>query len=299
VDFSPSPEQADLVAAVEQLLDRHAGPERARWVRDAGGFDDVLMSALLDGGFLDLDAEGAGPLEAVLVTEAVARAAGCVPAGARALVAPVAFAGPRPRTIAVVPDDSSGLVRYALAADSLLVRGVPLGPADVEIEPVPSMFGYPLASVRAEPRGMSPVAGSWLSWWQIAIAAETVGTMESALRLTVEHLRARRQFGRPLGSLQALQHRLAELYVGVEGARWLTRHAAATGAAPSDAAAAAAHAALVAGEIVRETHQMSGAMGLSEEYDLYIWTMRLPALRVELGSAHAYERNAARARWLP
>ncbi len=59
--------------------------------------------------------------------------------------------------------------------------------------------------------------------------------MSAALRLTVDHTRERKQFGRPIGSFQAVQHRLAELAVLVEGARWLALEAAFLGA-PDDAA---------------------------------------------------------------
>ena len=121
--------------------------------------------------------------------------------------------------------------------------------------------------------------------------------MEAALDLTIRHVTERHQFGRPLGANQALQHRLAELHVGVEGARWLARHAAATGARPEDAAIAAAHASAVAEALTRETHQLTGAMGLTEEYDLFLWTMRLPALRLELGGVGGHRRAVTHARW--
>jgi hypothetical protein len=135
-------------------------------------------------------------------------------------------------------------------------------------------------------------------WWRVALAAEMVGTMEAALSLTVAHLAERRQFGQPIGAFQAIQHRLAELHIGVEGARWMTRFAAARDGHPDAAAAAAASASMVADTIVRDTHQLSGAMGLTEEYDLYLWTMRLPALSLELGGAGGHEAALARARWI-
>lgn len=299
MDFGLTAEQSDLVGAVETLLARHAGPDRAREVAANGGFDAVLMEALRDGGYLDLDAEGAGPLEAVLVTELVARAAGCVPIGVRTLVAPAVLDGDRPMTVAVVGAGDGALARYAQFADVLLVDGAAVMATEAKITPAPSMFGYPLAAVTANGAAGSVVdAEAVWRWSQVAVAAELVGTMEAALDLTADHLRERHQFGRPLGAFQALQHRLAELHIGIEGARWLTRFAAAHGAQPQDAAVAAAYASMVAEAITREAHQMSGAMGLTMEYDLYLWTMRLPTLRMELGDAHAHHVALARARWL-
>ena len=64
--------------------------------------DDALMQALVDAGFCDLEENGAGPLEAVLVTEAVAAAAGRVLIGPRALVAPALLERPLPPVICLL-----------------------------------------------------------------------------------------------------------------------------------------------------------------------------------------------------
>jgi alkylation response protein AidB-like acyl-CoA dehydrogenase len=300
MDFTLSAEQQDLVDSVETLLARHAGPGRAREVRAAGGFDRELMDALSEGGFLDLAAEGAGPLEAVLVVEAVARFGGCVPAAASALVLPAIGEGQPPGVVALVPAPSATgvrLTRYAEVADLFVVDDLLVAAADVEVTPVNSIFGFPFGSVSVRGTGTPVDSHVVHRWWQTALAAELVGTMDRALRMTVEHLRERKQFGRPLGSFQALQHRLAELHVGIEGARWLTRQAAAHDAPAQDVAAAAGYASTVAEQVVRETHQLSGAMGLTEEYDLYLWTTRLPALSLELGGAGAHHAGLALARW--
>ncbi|UGS34828.1 acyl-CoA dehydrogenase family protein [Capillimicrobium parvum] len=299
MDFALTDEQAGLVAAVETLLERHAGPARARAVLADGGFDAELMAALAGGGFLDPAAAGAGPLEAVLVTEAVARHAGCVPAAARALVAPAVLGPDLPDVVALVPPGPRALSRFAAYADVLLLAAAAVPAADARITPIASMFGYPLAAVDTAAEVGQPVDAEALDrWWRVALAAEMVGTMEAALALTVDHLAQRRQFGQPIGAFQAIQHRLAELHIGVESARWMTRFAAARGAYPEAAAAAAASASMVADAIVRDTHQLSGAMGLTEEYDLYLWTMRLPALSLELGGAGGHETALARARWI-
>jgi alkylation response protein AidB-like acyl-CoA dehydrogenase len=96
---------------------------------------------------------------------------------------------------------------------------------------------------------------------------------------------------------QAVQHRLALATVMVEGARWLTAEAAARGAPDESAALAAAHAADAAQLVFRETHQLSGAMGYTREHPLHVFSMRLAALRQELGGMAAQRREVARARW--
>ena len=68
--------------------------------------------------------------------------------------------------------------------------------------------------------------------------------------------------------------------------------------APAErAAAAAAYAAEAAGSACLELHQMSGAIVFTREYDLHIWTLRLQALRLELGGARSHSLDLARARW--
>jgi alkylation response protein AidB-like acyl-CoA dehydrogenase len=142
-------------------------------------------------------------------------------------------------------------------------------------------------------------AESLRAWWQISLAAELVGYMDGALRLTTDYVSNRRQFGAPLGSLQAVQHRLAELFFRVEGARWLARRAAGNGALPADAAAAAVSACATAKRLVLDTHQLTGAMGLTREYDLFLWTLRAVALQQEAGGLSSHAAGLARTRWAP
>ena len=135
--------------------------------------------------------------------------------------------------------------------------------------------------------------------WRVALAVETAGSMAGALDATLEYLKQRRQFGRAIASFQAVQHRLAACAVWVEGARWLAFEAAAKGAPAEAAAIAAAHAAFAAKRVFAETHQLSGAIGYTREHPLHVFSMRLQALRLELGGAPEHARAAARARWAP
>ncbi|MEN8161123.1 MAG: acyl-CoA dehydrogenase family protein, partial [Myxococcota bacterium] len=236
----------------------------------------------------------------------VAHAAGGVAFAASGLVAPLvarkALAGP----VALVEAADDGPVRFAPAARTLLVldgdvaRCARLEVGDVE--PVRSNFGYPVGRIRPGARqgGDSLGAGSGprlLAWWRVALAAEALGAMDAALRFTVGYLREREQFGRPIGSFQGVQHRLAECAVAVEGSRWLVYEAAAHGAPAEAAACAASYALAAAGRVHRETHQLSGAIGYTTEHDLHVWSMRLQALRLELGGPGAQLRALARERW--
>ncbi|HEY6131193.1 MAG TPA: hypothetical protein VIV27_04205, partial [Halioglobus sp.] len=78
---------------------------------------------------------------------------------------------------------------------------------------------------------------------------------------------------------------------------WLAREAAWHGAQPEGVAAAAAFALQAADQIFTETHQMSGAIGFTCEFDLHVWSMRLLALRQELDGVGGARRALVAARW--
>ena len=104
--------------------------------------------------------------------------------------------------------------------------------------------------------------------WSLArLAAEAVGAMGAALKVTTDYQKQRRQFGRTIGSFQAVQHRMAECAVLIEGSRWLTYEAAWQGAPAEAAAVVAAQTLAAAGQVFIETHQLSGAIGFTHEHE--------------------------------
>jgi alkylation response protein AidB-like acyl-CoA dehydrogenase len=123
----------------------------------------------------------------------------------------------------------------------------------------------------------------------IALSAEQAGAAQRALELTVAYTKVRVQFGRPIGSFQALQHRMADLHVMVESARSLC-YAAAFSAAEVDgdaaasagdparlsllAAAAKAHCSHALTRAAAEMIQMHGAIGITWEHDAHRYFKR-------------------------
>ncbi|MEX0316462.1 MAG: acyl-CoA dehydrogenase family protein [Ruegeria sp.] len=105
----------------------------------------------------------------------------------------------------------------------------------------------------------------------VALAAETVGAMESAVELTREYLMTRKQFGRPIGTFQALQHRFADLLIELEQARSAVINAAGhLEARDRDRQIAAARNLIArAGRLVaEEAIQMHGGIAMTQEYEL-------------------------------
>ncbi|MGW1281436.1 acyl-CoA dehydrogenase family protein [Streptomyces tsukubensis] len=124
----------------------------------------------------------------------------------------------------------------------------------------------------------------------VFIAAEAVGAAESALRRTVEHVRQREQFGRPIGSFQAVKHRLADLYVRVRAARsaasWAARH-------PDDAGLALAQALEALRTVAAETVQLHGGTGFTWEHDAHLFFKRAAADELLFGPVHRLRARAA------
>jgi alkylation response protein AidB-like acyl-CoA dehydrogenase len=307
MDFEPSDDQRAILEAVDQLLAQHAGAARAVELARKDEYDFALERALEEAGFAEVAlGEETGALEAALVVEAVARAAGACAAGAQIVVAPLVSGRALPGPIAIADAAVPGPVRFAAQARSALVldgdaaRVVGLSPGAATS--VRSSFGFPFGrfAAGALEGGDSLGAGSGerlRSWWRVALALEAAGAMGAALALTVDYAKKRRQFGRAIGSFQAVQHRLAECKVLVEGARWLALEAAWRGAPAEAAATALGYATTAAERVFADTHQLSGAMGYTRAHELHVFSMRLPALRLELGGAGAQRRAIARARW--
>jgi alkylation response protein AidB-like acyl-CoA dehydrogenase len=119
----------------------------------------------------------------------------------------------------------------------------------------------------------------------------------AAVEFASRHVRDRVQFGRPIGSFQAVQHRLARSYSMAFATRWLARRAAPCAHDEYRSASAATFACLTARETYDNTHQVVGGIGVTSEYGMTEWTMRLLALHTELGgrAAHARRVTASRA----
>lgn len=133
-------------------------------------------------------------------------------------------------------------------------------------------------------------------------AAEMLGVMQGALDLTLDYLRTREQFGRKIGSFQALQHRVVDLFVQQELTRAVLRDAMrllTSDASHNDKAALIqrlkARASTAAIQITREAVQMHGAFGFTDDCDVGLYLKRAMVLSAWLGNAQDHRRARATA----
>jgi alkylation response protein AidB-like acyl-CoA dehydrogenase len=135
-----------------------------------------------------------------------------------------------------------------------------------------------------------------LSRIQVLLAAEACGVGRGAIRLASDYARTREQFGKPIGSYQAIGHRLAQATADIEAAWSLTLHAAwALGDAPELAVrsahmakAAAGDAAIFACEACVQTH---GGMGITREADPHLYLKRAFSIDASWGRAAELNRR--------
>ncbi|MFD5935888.1 acyl-CoA dehydrogenase family protein [Streptomyces sp. NPDC060333] len=273
MDFQPTEEQRDLRAGVRNLLAGRYGREALRASVESGVcVDRDLWRELGEAGFFALrlpEAEGGvglGLPEAVLVFEEAGRALLPGPLVATHLAAgavPGAAAG----TAVVTASDLDGsLVAHWGEADAVL--GLP-GFASTPAEPVRSADPLtPLHRVAS-----APVPGDHRDEGALLTAALQVGSALRTLELAVRYAGEREQFGRPIGSFQAVKHLCAEMLVRAEVARTAVYAAAVTGD-PAETAAAKLLADEAAVRNARDCLQVHGGMGFTWEADVHLHLKR-------------------------
>ncbi|XVQ15247.1 acyl-CoA dehydrogenase family protein [Spirillospora sp. CA-255316] len=151
-----------------------------------------------------------------------------------------------------------------------------------------ALAGAPARQVAAGADGEAAVRAA-LSTGAAMLASEQLGLAERCLDTTVEYLKTRYQFGRPVGSYQGLKHRLADLWTSIAQARAVARHAAVCAAtgdadAPVAVAVAQAHCSAVAVKAAEECVQMHGGIGFTWEHPAHLYLKRAKSAALALGT---------------
>jgi len=299
MEFALNADQQLLMSTFDALLARHQAPPH-----DQGyvAYSADLQRELRDGGFLDVAAQpDFGLLGAALLVEAAAACPVGVEAAASMMIGPLVGEPTGPIALAWKLGDP---VRYLAEAGALcLFEGddVLVGAmTDEGRTPLDSVAAYPLARLCAAPSAARRYTGDEAVAIRrralIGIAAEAAGLMRGALEHTVQYVKDRRQFGQPLGHFQAIQHRLAEDAQIVQACKLLAFKAAYEDS-DREAAVAALYAQETMRKIIYDCHQFAGAMGLTLEFPLHLWTYRLKYLQGEAGGRVAQSRLLAKTVW--
>ncbi len=210
-------------------------------------------------------------------------------------------------------DGTKCVVLNAPAAELLLVSaredtggmGVFLVPREAEglhLQPYRTIDGMMAAELRLEAVQLAagarlgeapdalPALSALYDRAALMVCAEAVGAMSVLLQKTVDYTKTRRQFGVPIGSFQALQHRMADMFIEVEQARSILLMALLTadgggGDVPRAVSAAKSRIGRAARKVGEEAIQLHGGIGVTDDLDVGHYMKRLVAIEALFGNA--------------
>jgi alkylation response protein AidB-like acyl-CoA dehydrogenase len=318
MDFDLSDDQLALRAGARELLDAQASSARLRAHTETGvGFDTALWSAMADQGWLGIEVAeaqggvGLGAVEVAVLCEELGRHAAPAPFVSTVLAIDALRGAGEDAWIdrlvsgdalACVAWDATAPVPYAPSADIAVVitdDGVYVMEIDDRPRRQPAMdltreLGW-LAYDPARARRLGGVDARTrlLDRGAVFCAADMLGSASRALDLAVEHAKDRVQFGRPIGSFQAVKHRCADMLVDVEGMRSTVYWAAwCIGAGDPEASVAASTAKTWCSDaskrVMSSALQVHGGIGFTWEHDLHFFMKRAQLDQLAFGDASAH-----------
>ena len=322
IDFDFTDEQRALRDVARDLFAKQSPPSliRERW--KGGERDPKLWRALAEVGLLgvivpeEFGGSGGDETDLVLVLEEAGRAALPEPFLETVVASRLIQLGGSDvlsqrwlsliasgDAVATITLETDPFVPYAGIADVILLLD-PTGARlltrdDFVAKEVQSMDpARPLFAVESK-RGERLNLTTPASRAAAAVAAVQTGIAQRLLDMTVEYVAARKQFGRPVGSFQAVKHKLAKVHVAIEDSRPAAWYAAYALANNADDAARAASVAKVAASFAEATAnaealQCHGGIGFTWEHDLHIWLKRGLALQPAFGTPAEHRAMLAR-----
>jgi len=227
------------------------------------------------------------------------------PAGtARLSGAVTGVADALPATVLLVPADGVPFGLYAVEAGAPGVTVTAVSSLDQSRQLADLSFDGALGRAVATGEAAAHAVSSALTAGAAMLASEQLGVAERCLELTVSYVKERHQFGRPVGSFQALKHRLAEVWVNVTQARAAARYAAACLAeGRPDSALAVALAKSACGEAAvhaaQECVQLHGGIGFTWEHPAHLLLKRAKSGMLALGTPDRHRAVLAQLAGLP
>ena len=326
MDFELSDDQRALQEAAAGLLDSLAGPDQVRAAMGGeSGYDPVLWKSMVDQGWMGIDLPedqgglGLGFVAAAVLLEQVGRHTAPAPFVSSLLaLGALARAGRREWVEPLLSGDAIGCVAwredapapYAPVANvAVVIRGEEVVAVDLrggpEIGREPAMdLTRPLGWLDPSGRDTFSLGGpdaveALLDRGAAAYAAEMLGGAARVLEMSTEYAKERVQFGKPIGSFQAVKHRCADMLVDVEGMRSVAYWAAwSIGAGEPDRSMAASTAKVwcsdAAKRVMASGLQVHGGIGFTWEHDLHLFLKRSQLDQVAFGDATDHRERLAR-----
>lgn len=331
MDVQLGAEQRELQRMVRDLCADHATSAQRRAVIDAGADHDAALWALVSQELglpaivvaEKYDGTGGSFVDVAIVLEEAGRALLPVPllptvaavgaapedealgrAVAGGAVATLAI-GDATRALMHVIDGMLADYVVVAAEDGLYVGQPSQRKAFPGMDPLRWQAEVTLDASSVRQVGDEAASDRAIDVLRVALAVEAIGVARWCLDATVQHLKTRVQFGKPIGTFQALQHRTADLAVLLESAAATASYAAWSVAdSPAELPTMAPLALAVCGDaayrIAAETIQLHGGIGFTWEHDAHHYFKRATTTKLLLGDTHLQRAMAAtRAAVLP
>jgi alkylation response protein AidB-like acyl-CoA dehydrogenase len=325
VDFGFTDEQQEIQRTAREFLAARFTADKVRELAESGTYDDGLWGEIRELGWPGIaiaeenGGQGLGMVELAILSEELGRACAPTPflsTAAAALLVEAAgsdehrerllgglAAGERLGTVGVVDGDVAPLVPDAAEAELIvLVDGdsATLLEGEAPLEPLDAIdLTRRYSSVSAN--GGDPLPGDpgpAMDRVAVTLAAELTGVAQRAMDMAVEYAKERQQFGRAIGSYQAVSHRCAAMLYDVEEARSLAYYASwAADAEPESlplaAAMAKARASDAAWSVTASALQVLGGIGFTWEHDLHFLLKRAKVGGELYGTAREHRERVA------
>jgi len=326
MNFDFSDDQQAIKRTAKDLLGARFTPDRLRELAESGTYDDVVWKELCELGWPGIfvaderGGQGLGIVELVILMEELGYALAPLPflSGAAAGLALQAAgsdeqqdrwlagiaSGEVRATVGLASNGEARLVPDAEGAEVIVLLdregGRLVEAAEAQVDPLATIDATRrFARVRAD--GGDPLPGDTsaaLDGIVTALAAELTGISQRAMEMAVEYARDRKQFGRAIGSYQAVAHRCAQMLLETEGARSASYYAAWTADAepesfPAAASMAKAYASDAAWRVTASSLQVHGGIGFTWEHDLHFFLKRAKAGGLLYGSAGQHRERVA------
>jgi alkylation response protein AidB-like acyl-CoA dehydrogenase len=294
----------DTVAA---LVAKHASPAAVRSAMESDrGYDESLWQLLCEqvGAAAlvvpeELGGAGGELADAATVLQELGRALVPSPLLGTTLAELALLAAPEPDadTLAGLAEGSS-IGALVLDADYVVngdIADVVVAAVDGQLSRWTRFSAQPVATMdptrrlaRVQPEAASEITAlgpdpGVADFAAILLAAEQIGAAERCLEMTVEYAKSRVQFGRPIGSFQALKHRMADLYVAIAAARAVVADAC-SDPKPINAATARLAASEALCKVAAEGIQLHGGIAITWEHDMHLYFKRAHGSAQLLGS---------------
>jgi len=197
--------------------------------------------------------------------------------------------------------DGDGISMFIIDAKTPGIRCVPLKTmaGDKLFEVVFDQVSVPKENLLGELNRVWGNVEKIIERAAVARCCEMVGGARKVLEMTVDYAKERVQFGRPIGSFQAIQHHCANIAIDVEGSRLITYQAAWMLSEDLPCAKQVAMAKAWTSEACRRlvllAHQVHGAIGFTMDHDLQLYTRHIKAAEVTFGDVHFHKEKVAEA----